>query len=267
MSVSLLPRDSEWLDADVLGGFANGTVASIRTRCSEALPLTSETLPAGCLSLVSGFSAWVETPRGTFAIPLHRHVPDVIRPDGVARVESFTREPWPCWTWRLTDDLAIEQEVFAVHGKSAVFVAWKLIGEAHGSMILKARPFISIRDLHGRQHENGALWVESSESFEHVLWRPYGGAAGVVTRSNGHYHHDPAYYRSFLSGEDAVHGLGVAAPGTFHWNLAAKPAVWLFAPEGQRLNHLESTEDLYVMTRRAERSRSEAFSAPHNSQQ
>ena len=58
------------------------------------------------MALVNGFDAWVETPRGTFAISSQRYAPEVVHPDGVARLESFTHEPWPRWTWRLTDDLA-----------------------------------------------------------------------------------------------------------------------------------------------------------------
>lgn len=140
MSTLLPPLDAEWLEADGLGGFASGTVSSIRTRRYHALLLTATTPPAGRMALVSGFDAWAETPRGTFAITSQRYAPDVIHPDGMARLESFTHHPWPRWTWRLTDDLAIEQEIFVLHGKPAVFVAWKLIGELHGSVTLKARP-------------------------------------------------------------------------------------------------------------------------------
>jgi predicted glycogen debranching enzyme len=266
MSHSLPPLDAEWLEADGLGGFASGTVSGVRTRRYHALLLPATTPPAGRMALVNGFDASVETPRGTFAISAQRYAPDIVHPDGVARLESFTHEPWPRWTWRLTDDLTIEQEIFAVHGKPAVFVAWKLIGELHGSVTLKARPFLSIRDFHGMQHENGAFRFEPAESFEHVIWHPYEGAPGVVARSNGHYRHEPVWYRNFLYAEEAARGLDatedLASPGVFHWDLAAKPAVWLFTPTEQRLNHLESTEELYVMTRRAESTRRAAFASP-----
>ncbi|MEP6669011.1 MAG: amylo-alpha-1,6-glucosidase [Chthoniobacter sp.] len=266
MPASLPPLDAEWLEADGLGGFASGTVSGIRTRRYHALLLTATTPPAGRMALVNGFDAWVETPQGTFAISSQRYAPDVVHPDGVARLESFTCEPWPRWTWRLTEDLQIEQEIFTVHGKSAVFVAWKLIGEPRGPVTLKARPFLSIRDFHGMQHENGAFGFAPTESFEHVVWQPYEGAPGVVGRSNGLYRHEPTWYRNFLYVDEAARGLDatedVASPGTFHWDLAVKPAVWLFTPDNQRLNHLESTEELYVMTRRTEMARRGAFESP-----
>src|ERR1700751_3559 len=79
---------AEWLEADGLGGFASGTVSGIRTRRYHALLLIATTPPAGRMVLVNGFDAWIETPRRTFAISSQRYGPDVIHPDGAARVES-----------------------------------------------------------------------------------------------------------------------------------------------------------------------------------
>jgi predicted glycogen debranching enzyme len=266
MSTPLPSPDAEWLEADGLGGFASGTVSGLRTRRYHALLLPATTPPAGRMALVNGFDAWVETPHGTFALSSQRYAPDVVHPDGLTRLESFTHEPWPRWTWRLSDDLAIEQEIFVVQGKLAVFVAWKLIGKSQGPVTLHARPFLSIRDFHSMQHENGAFRFDAGESFEHVVWQPYEGAPGVVARSNGRYRQEPTWYRNFLYAEEAARGLDAvedcASPGAFEWDLSAKPAVWLFAAEGQRLNHLESTEELYVMTRRTELARREAFASP-----
>lgn len=265
-SAPLLDPNAEWLEADGLGGFASGTVSGIRTRRYHALLLTATTPPAGRMALVNGFDASIETPRGTFALSSQRYRPDVVHPDGVARLESFTHEPWPRWTWRIADDLHIEQEIFVMHGKAAVFVAWRRIGEPGSALTLKARPFLSIRDFHAMQHENGAFCFEASETFEHVVWHPYDCAPGVIARSNGHYRHEPAWYRNFLYTEEAARGLDatedLASPGTFEWDLASRPAVWLFTPNNQALNHLESTEDLHAMTRDAELARRAAFPSP-----
>ena len=123
------PPDSgaEWLEADGLGGFASGTVSGIRTRRYHALLLTATTPPAGRMVLVNGFDAWVETPDETFAISSQRYAPDVVHPNGAARIESFEYEPWPRWRYRLTDDLIIEQEIFVPHGQSAVFISWRVV--------------------------------------------------------------------------------------------------------------------------------------------
>src|ERR1043165_2553645 len=115
-----LNTSREWLEADGLGGFASGTASGVRTRRYHALLLTATTPPAGRVVLVNGFDAWVETPEGTFAISSQRYGPDVIHPDGASRIESFEYEPWPRWRFRLTNDLAIDQELFVLPGQSAV---------------------------------------------------------------------------------------------------------------------------------------------------
>jgi len=119
--------NAEWLEADGLGGFASGTVSGIRTRRYHALLLTGTTPPAGRMVLVNGFDAWVETPRGTFAISSQRYSPDVVHPDGASRIECFEHEPWPRWRYKIGDDLIIEQELFVSKGESAVFISWKVV--------------------------------------------------------------------------------------------------------------------------------------------
>ena len=199
------PPDSgaEWLEADGLGGFASGTVSGIRTRRYHALLLTATTPPAGRMVLVNGFDAWVETPDGTFAISSQRYAPDVVHPNGAARIESFEYEPWPRWRYRLTDDLIIEQEIFVPHGQSAVFISWRVVaggadpgGNGPGSTLdqpgstppattLKVRPFFSGRDFHSTHHENGSFRFQVDVSGERATYRPYDGVPAVVAFSNG----------------------------------------------------------------------------------
>ena len=95
--------EREWLEADGLGGFASGTVSGVRTRRYHGLLLVATTPPTGRMMLVNGFDAWVETASGRQAISSQRYGPDVIHPEGAARIETFTHEPWPTWTYRLDD--------------------------------------------------------------------------------------------------------------------------------------------------------------------
>ena len=60
--------NSEWLEADGLGGFASGTVSGIRTRRYHALLLVATTPPTGRMVLVNGLGVWLETPGGRFAL-------------------------------------------------------------------------------------------------------------------------------------------------------------------------------------------------------
>src|SRR5690242_9187062 len=165
------PPDSsaEWLEADGLGGFASGTVSGIRTRRYHALLLTATTPPAGRMVLVNGFDAWVETPRGTFAISSQRYRPDVTHPDGASHLESFGPEPWPRWRYKIDGDLIVEQELFVPKGESSVFISWRAVAgvddagrpgsptPATADIKLRVRLFLSGRDFHSTHHENGGF--------------------------------------------------------------------------------------------------------------
>ena len=160
-----IDSNAEWLEADGLGGFASGTASGIRTRRYHGLLLTATAPPAGRIVLVNGFDAWVETPRGTFAISSQRYGPDVVHPDGVSRIESFEYEPWPRWLYRIDDNLVIEQEVFVPKGESAVFMSWRVVAgiddadqpgsptPATADIKLRVRLFLSGRDYHSPHHD------------------------------------------------------------------------------------------------------------------
>ena len=281
-----IDSDAEWLEADGLGGFASGTVAGMRTRRYHALLMTATTPPEGRVALVNGFDAWVETPEGTFSLSSQRYAPDVIHPDGASRIESFEYEPWPKWRFRLTDDLSIEQELFVRQGESAIFIAWRLVAagigdpgekklrkvlEQPGSAIratvrLFVRPFLSGRDFHSTHHENSAFRFEPEQVQDRLMWRPYEGLPAVIAFSNGHYEHNPTWYRNFVYREEQARGLDAiedcAAPGIFAFDLSAKPAVLMFGAEGHFLNHIESIETRYLNVRTMEHHRRQSFASP-----
>src|SRR5947207_2994440 len=258
--------NAEWLEADGLGGFASGTVSGIRTRRYHALLLTATTPPAGRMVLANGFDAWVETPRGTFAISSQRYGPDVIHPDGASRVESFEYEPWPRWRYKI-DDLVIEHELFVPKGESAIFISWRVVaGIADPGIKLKMRLFLSGRDFHSTHHENSSFRFEAELNGERVTFRSYDGVPAVVAYSNGHYSHEPTWYRNFLYSEEQARGLDaeedLASPGAFEFSLSRKPAVLMLAAEGHAITHIESIEALYAQVRTIEEARRKYFFSP-----
>ncbi len=245
--------NAEWIEADGLGGFASGTVSGIRTRRYHALLLTATAPPAGRMVLVNGFDAWVEIPRGTFAISSQRYGPDVIHPDGASRIESFEYEPWPRWRCRIDNDLVIEQELFVPKGESAVFISWRIVargadsgGDGSGHTLnqaastlpattLRVRPFFSGRDFHATHHENASFKFVADQNSERVRFQSYDGVPAVIAYSNGHYVHEPSWYRNFVYSEEQARGLDavedLASPGVFEFSLSERPAVLMLAAE------------------------------------
>ena len=293
MTSRLKDDTREWLEADGLGGFASGTVNGVRTRRYHGLLLTATTPPTGRVMLVNGFDAWVETEGGRFALTSQRYAPDVIHPDGAARLESFTAStddsPWPTWTFRLEDGTRIRQEIVVPHGRSAVVVSWRLVHSVDtvdrvdmadtetagvsrpAKATLTVRPFLSGRDYHATHHENGAISPDARVTGDIVVWRTYDGLPAIVSRANARYDHQPDWYRRFFYTVERERGLDdvedLFSPGWLTFDLTAGEAVWcLAAVDATTIDAgLDATIDAAidpVALREAERMRRAAFASP-----
>ncbi len=260
----------EWLETDGLGGFSSGTESTVRTRRYHALLLSAETPPTGRRVLVNGFDAEIETSEGKrFALTSQRYAPDVVHPDGHARRVAFAVEPWPRWTFRAEDGTEVEHEIVVRRGAPLVAVFFRLARKKAG-VRLRVRPFLSGRDYHALHHENGAFRFEPEETRGGgLLFRPYDGVPGVLSRSNGAFERKPTWYRSFLYSEERDRGLDavedLASPGELVFDLSAGEAVWVVAadlPEARAEMGELAAENLGRRVRDAERSRRAAFSTP-----
>ena len=94
---------------------------------------------------------------------------------------------------------------------------------------LRVRAFLSDRDFHSTHHENGSFKFSADQSGERVTFQSYDGVPAVIVYSNGHYTHEPTWYRNFLYAEEQARGLDaaedLASPGVFAFSLSEKPAV------------------------------------------
>ncbi len=230
-------REAEWLEADGLGGFASGTVGGIRTRRYHALLLVAHTPPTGRLVLVNGFDAWLRTGGRSYALTSQLYTPEVVEPDGAERLEDFTADPWPRWTFDC-GGVRIDQELLVPQGSAVAALSWRLREPAPAAE-LTVRPFLSGRDYHALHRENAAFRFEPEGRGPSRLFRPYPDVPAVGVFANGTYAHDPLWYRNFLYRRERERGLDavedLASPGTWRWDLQRGEAIWILAAEGQEL--------------------------------
>jgi predicted glycogen debranching enzyme len=128
--------------------------------------------------------------------------------------------------------VAVSQEIFVPHGQPTAIVRWTLIeGPASTPIQLVVRPFLSGRDYHSMHHENGSCRSEPQVDGDSARWQLYDGLPEISSRANAVYHHDPAWYRSFLYTAERERGLDdsedLLSPGTLTFDLGAAPAVWM----------------------------------------
>lgn len=225
-----LQTDAEWLETDGQGGFASGTVDTIRTRRYHALLLT--TAHSQRLVLVNGIEAWVETTGGRWALGSQRYAPDAVWPDGARHIVQFTAKPWPTWRFVLPDGTEISQEVLVSRTSGETLLLWN----ADRAVRLSVRPLLSGRDYHALHHENPAFDFTTTRKHGGVAWTPYPGLPVITARGGFTWADDPVWYRRFLYTAERERGLDdqedLASPGVFSWDLVPYAAAALVLRAG-----------------------------------
>jgi predicted glycogen debranching enzyme len=253
--------NTEWLEADGLGGFASGTASGLRSRRYHGLLVAALTPPTGRVVLVNGFEAWIESNGRREAVSSQRYAPDVVHPDGVRRLASFSNIDWPRWTFRLEDGSLIDQEIIVRHGASMVGISWRL-REPRAGVRLGVRPLLSGRDYHALHHENPAFRFDADVAGAGVMWRPYDGLPAIAAIGNGRYVHAPDWYRNFLYEEERTRGLDciedLASPGYFEFDLS-RPAMLTLTTDVGAMGR--DAEELFADLRDRERER-RVFASP-----
>ncbi len=258
-----LNETREWLEADGLGGFAMGTVTGVRTRRYHALLSVSPNLPAGRVTLLRGFDAWIETPEGTWAITTQRYADGHLAPDGVRHLASFSLSPWPRWEFRLPSGLRIVHELLMPHGSPSVFLSWKIVGDGRGCRLI-VRPLPAFSPIHTLRRE--AIRIESDSTGTSpgcVVWTVPGSVSTALRlESNGAFAHEPVWYRDLQYDEETRRGFDsiedLNSPGVFRFGLDTSEAVLQASasrPDEVRGSVIDTVCDRIRAVRRAERAR------------
>ncbi|HTQ03873.1 MAG TPA: amylo-alpha-1,6-glucosidase [Polyangiaceae bacterium] len=255
-------RETEWLEADGLGGFASGTTSGVRTRRYHALLLAAARPPADRRTLVQGFVARLVTPEGAVDFWPQAYAGGFTTGAEAEAVE-FALDPWPTWRF-VTRVGTVRVEVFVPHGTAAAVVVFRLEERAVHAR-LEVRPLLSGRDFHATHHENPVFDFTAQPLGNARRFAPYPDVPAVLSLANAEFHAAPDWYRRFYYAEEDARGLAcredLAVPGELRFDLGAGEALWVLAAELPGRLRLES-EDLPALVgrlRAGERTRRAAF--------
>ncbi|HET9930103.1 MAG TPA: glycogen debranching enzyme N-terminal domain-containing protein, partial [Polyangiaceae bacterium] len=169
-----IPVDTqtEWLEADGLGGFASGTTSGVRTRRYHALLLSAARPPSDRFVLVNGFVGWIETEDGREDFTPQHYAPGITT-KAPARIVEFKAEPWPTWRFCTQSGVEFTQEIIAQRGSPKVLLRFRLLSGAKARLVV--RPLLSGRDFHHLQRENSTFDFTPTVRGQSITFSPYSG--------------------------------------------------------------------------------------------
>ncbi|HEY6722895.1 MAG TPA: amylo-alpha-1,6-glucosidase [Polyangiaceae bacterium] len=258
--------DSEWLEADGLGGFASGTSRGLNTRRYHGLLLVAQSPPADRRVLVNDAVVWLETPAGSVPISEHHYHPGVTSPTG-APVVAFESEPWPCFSHR-GSDFALTREIVGVHGLPIVLNRWRFDRPLPG-WTLCVRPLLSGRDFHQNHRENAVHPCSAEARGPLVEFASYPGLPRVLSLANAVFEARPDWYRNFWYAAERARGLDpledLATPGVLRFDLSSGGADWIVAQDtvaAERFFAGRSAASVAELIVSSERRRRACFASP-----
>jgi predicted glycogen debranching enzyme len=207
----------EWLETNGLGSFACGTVAGASTRRYHAILCAATRPPVGRMVLVNNLEVALSDGKSRWELSTNLYPNDTVHPEGYRALGGFRLDPWPIWTWRV-GPFTVERELFMPHRAQATVVRFRVRG---GPATLTVRPLLSGRDYHATHHENSTLSNRARIEDRVVAFEPYPGVPSVRVHHDGHYHHEPDWYRRFQLPREGERGLDceedLFSPGSFHF--------------------------------------------------
>ncbi len=209
----------EWLETNGRGGYAMGTVAGGNTRRYHSL-LTLPRRPP-----VDRFQ-WVNRLEESLFVNGARHgiscqaYPGTVHPPGFKNLERFRLDPFPVWTYAVSD-VRVEKSFFLRYGEDTAVVMYRHLSGPE--VVLESRPLLTCRSHHGLAKEDKRLLDQLETSPHRVKAVLAGGAALFLCSQEGVFTQDSFWYLNQDYAWEAKRGLecreDAFSPGVFRFDL------------------------------------------------
>jgi predicted glycogen debranching enzyme len=194
----------EWLETNLLGGYACSTISGANTRRYHGLLTACAYPPVGRQLLLSKIEESVRAGATWFELATNQYE-GAIHPRGYLLQREFQLDPWPVFTFAV-DGATIIKSVFLLYDRDAVVVSYEIVQGA--ALELTLRPLIAFRESHSTIHENGAIDPGYTEEGGSVRIAPYPGMPALCFSHNAQRVERVAdWYRNFHYERERERGL------------------------------------------------------------
>ena len=197
-------RESEWLIANGIGGYASGSVIGLPHRAYHGLLVAALTPPTGRRVLVPALVETVQQGDQRIELGALRWQDGTLAPDPGAALVGFALEGTGA-IWRFqAGNLTLERRVWMDHGANVTRIGYRLV-QAGGPARLTVQVLTDARDYHGRSF--AADWLPPTEAEGDRLTARHGEIAVHARLEGGQAVADPVWWRGVDLASERARGL------------------------------------------------------------
>ena len=228
-------RELEWLETNGLGGYAGSSIVGTHTRRYHGLLVAATAPPAERMVLLSKLDETVIIGKKRFELGANLFSEDIIHPEGNLFLESFSKDLFPQWVYKI-GEVTLQKQVIMLHGENSTLISYEVL-ESAAPFTLELLPLVAGRGYHELMQEGEKLHWDVS--FENGIFhnKPDGEHHLYINIPGGDYKHDPRWFRRFMYSVEQYRGLDHSEDLLNHGLFTVK------LKEADRLGIIISTED------------------------
>lgn len=146
LSEYLSAQHFEWLETNGIGGYASASVTGANTRKYHGLLVAALHPPVGRTVLLNKLDEQIEVDGHLYELGTNQY-PGAVSPAGHKYIDSFEKDFFPTWNYKLPNGTIIKKTIACIHGENTTVIVYEVL-KAKESFSLKLRPYSSFRDYH-----------------------------------------------------------------------------------------------------------------------
>jgi predicted glycogen debranching enzyme len=224
--------EREWLETNGRGAYAMGTVSGGHTRRYHGLLTLALRPPVKRFQAVNRLEEALFIGGAWHGISAQSY-PGTIHPQGFQYLEHFELNPFPVWTYVISD-VRLKKTFFLRYGEDTAVVLYELVSGPE--VLLEARPLLTCRDHHATTLEDTRFTNRWDGNSHTVRVRTSAGPDVFLCSEEGQFRSDAFWYRNqeyvWEERRGLEHREDAFAPGTFRFRLrGGQSAALVFSTE------------------------------------
>lgn len=195
----------EWLETNGLGGWSSSSVIGAHTRRYHGLLVAAINPPAERTVLLSKLDEAIIVDGMRTELSCNLYDGDVIHPNGHHYLESFTKNLFPQWIYKV-NGIQLKKTITMVHNENTVVIMYDVV-KAHSAFIFELLPLMAARGYHSLEHAGPQIHWDAD--FNNGIFHnsPDGNLNVYISIPGSAYQHTPRWFTNFKYNVEEYRGL------------------------------------------------------------